>query len=167
MANETPLDAPAARRERRRYEDAAVAQRRQQMRDEVRNARAAGQRWRLVSRWVGLGLFVFGALLLAWVFGQALSGFQQFASSDYLNTKMAALAGKETGVQIQMLVAGFGFELLRVLYLLILGFVASAIASKGISFFSASQSIIDEAVIAEASGSEADAEYSYEHLDEK
>ncbi len=166
MANENPpTDAP--RRERHRYESAALTQRRQQMRDEVSAARAAGQRWRLIARWVGLGLFIFGALLLAWVFGQALSGFQQFASSDYLNNKIASLSGKETGVQVQTLVAGFGFELLRVLYLLILGFVASAIASKGISFFSASQSVIDEAVIAEASGSEADAEYSYEQLDDK
>ncbi len=40
-----------------------------------------------------------------------------------------------------------GAEFFRLLYLLLLGLLGSIIASKGIQFFSASESVIDEAVV--------------------
>lgn len=115
-------------------------------------ARQSGQSWRRATRWTGLAIFMGGAALLAYVFMQALQGVHQFAQPDYLATQLNRLAGdakhRDIAAQVQAAVAVFGAELLRVLYLLLLGFLASAIATKGIQFFAASDSIIDEAVVA-------------------
>ncbi|MBV9864454.1 MAG: hypothetical protein JO316_03840 [Abitibacteriaceae bacterium] len=112
-----------------------------------RAALQSGQRWRRTVRWLGLGIFVVGAGLLAYVFLQALHGFQQFTQPDYLSMRLNRVAGDTIPSQIQAAVAVFGAELLRVLYLLLLGYIASVIAAKGIQFFAASDSIIDEAVV--------------------
>jgi hypothetical protein len=40
-----------------------------------------------------------------------------------------------------------GSEVMRFLYLLLLGVLGSFIASRGIQFFAASESVIDEAVV--------------------
>lgn len=107
----------------------------------------AGGKWRLVARWLGLGIFIFGALLLFWVFWQALKGFQSFTQPDYLSSRLTRVQGDMAGDQIVAGVILFGTEFLRVLYLLLLGFLASVIAGKGIQFFAASEAIIDEAVV--------------------
>ena len=114
----------------------------------------AGGKWRLVARWLGLGIFLFGAALLAWVFWQALTGFQNLLRPDYLSgqfNKTVALAGDGMPGQAQIQAAAivFSSEFLRVLYLLLLGFLASVIAGKGIQFFAASEAVIDEAVVGE------------------
>jgi hypothetical protein len=107
----------------------------------------AGGKWRLVARWLGLGIFIFGALLLLWVFWQALSGFQNFTKPDYLSSQLRRPQGDAPGESVLAGVIVFGTEFLRVLYLLLLGFLASVIAGKGIQFFAASEAIIDEAVV--------------------
>ena len=107
----------------------------------------AGGKWRHAARWLGLAIFIFGALLLFWVFWQALQGFQSFTQPDYLSSRLSRVQGSMAGDQIVAGVILFGTEFLRVLYLLLLGFLASVIASKGIQFFAASEAIIDEAVV--------------------
>lgn len=107
----------------------------------------AGGRWRLMARWLGLAIFVFGALLLFWVFLQALHGFQNFTQPDYLSSQLRRPQGDAPGESVLAGVIVFGSEFLRVLYLLLLGFLASVIAGKGIQFFAASEAIIDEAVV--------------------
>ena len=107
----------------------------------------AGGKWRLAARWLGLAIFIFGALLLAWVFWQALVGFQNFARPDYLSNQLSRVQGDTPAAIIIANVVVFGTEFLRVLYLLLLGFLASVIAGKGIQFFAASEAIIDEAVV--------------------
>lgn len=109
----------------------------------------AGGRWRVTSRWLGMGIFIFGALLLAWVFWQALSGFQNFTQPDYLSQQLRRVQGDGVGESVLAGIIVFGTEFLRVLYLLLLGFLASVIAGKGIQFFAASEAIIDEAVLGE------------------
>ena len=114
----------------------------------------AGHRWRLAVRWVGLAIFIFGAGLLGWVFWQALTGFQNLLRPDYLSSQFnTAVLRAGDGVigqaQLQAGIVIVGTEFLRVLYLLLLGFLASVISSKGIQFFAASEAIIDEAVIGE------------------
>ena len=117
----------------------------------MREARRAGGRWRRLSRWLGLAFFVLGAALLLFVFWQALSGLQRLSQLGALNSDFNAIAGNstQTGAVVQAAVAVFGAEFLRVLYLLILGFIASAIAARGIQFFAASEAVIDEAVVPE------------------
>ena len=124
---------------------------RETQRAEVREARRAGGRWRSISRWLGLGFFVFGLALLIYVFVQALAGLSRLAQVGALNADFNRIAGQstETASVVQAVVAVFGAEFLRVLYLLILGFIASAIAARGIQFFAASESVIDEAVVAQ------------------
>jgi hypothetical protein len=113
-----------------------------------RAALSSGQKWRQAARWVGLGLFIIGALLLGFVFQQALSGFQAFLQPNYLATRFNRPAGASIESTVQAVVGVVATEILRVLYLLLLGFLASAIASKGIQFFAASEAVIDEAVAA-------------------
>ncbi len=122
-----------------------------QRREEAREARRAGGRWRRISRWLGLAFFVFGAALLLYVFWQALGGLARLAQPGVLNDEFNKQAGNstETAKVVQAVVSVFGVEFLRVLYLLILGYFASAIAARGIQFFAASESVIDEAVVAE------------------
>ena len=122
-------------------------------------ARRAGVRWRRVSRWAGLLIFVLGVALLFYVFWQALAALKQFSQPDYLNLQVnhvqnpsgqgASSAPNDTVKVIQSTLVVFGQELLRVLYLLLLGFIASALAARGIGFFAASESVIDEAVVSE------------------
>jgi len=115
--------------------------------DELRGARRAGTRWRSVSRYVGLGIFVFGVLLLVYVFFQALQGFQQFSDVGRLRGQMTLMQGDDWVQSVQGTAAVLGREILRVLYLFILGYIASAIAARGIGFFAASEAVIDEAVL--------------------
>lgn len=109
------------------------------------SALLSGQRWRMTARWIGLGIFMVGAALLAYVFYQALTGFQNFARPGYL-TQQFNMTGDAWPDKIQGMVAIVASEVMRVLYLLLLGLFASAIATKGIQFFSASEAVIDEAV---------------------
>ena len=138
----TPNDAPV---------ESVAEARHETHRLEMRAARRAGLRWRSISRWLGLAFFVFGSGLLIYVFVQALSGLSRLAQVGALNADFNKIAGQstETASVVQAVVAVFGAEFLRVLYLLILGFIASAIAARGIQFFAASESVIDEAVVAE------------------
>lgn len=110
------------------------------------SALLSGQRWRMTARWVGLGIFMIGALMLGYVFWQALTGFHRFAQADYLATEFNKRAGDDPIHKVQTIVAIVSTEFLQILYLLLLGFFASAIATKGIQFFSASEAVIDEAV---------------------
>jgi hypothetical protein len=121
-------------------------------RAELRDARRAGTRWRRIARWLGLAIFVFGAALLLYVFKQALDGLNYYASparlaSDY--NAVVKVPSPSTSLAIQAGISVFGTALLKVLYLLILGFLASAIAARGIQFFAASEAVIDEAVLPE------------------
>lgn len=120
---------------------------RAELRAELREARAAGQRWRRISRWMGLGIFALGALLLLYVFWQAFKGLNVYSNTDYLSEQLNAHGGDSIQSSIIAVGAVMGRELLKVLYLLILGFLASAIAARGIQFFAASEAVIDEAVI--------------------
>jgi hypothetical protein len=120
---------------------------REELRAELREARAAGQRWRRISRWMGLGIFVIGALLLVYVFWQAIVGFHLYRDRDYLSEQLNAHGGDNIQASIIGVAAVIGRELMKVLYLLILGFLASAIAARGIQFFAASEAVIDEAVV--------------------
>ncbi|MDF2441183.1 MAG: hypothetical protein JWN98_2167 [Abditibacteriota bacterium] len=110
------------------------------------SALLSGQRWRMTARWIGLGIFMIGAVLLAYVFWQALVGFQNFTRPDYVSRQFTSVGGVDWASRIQAMVGVIASEVLRVLYLLLLGFFASAIATKGIQFFSASEAVIDEAV---------------------
>lgn len=132
--------------------DAASKERLTEARLELRAARRAGTRWRRIARWLGLAIFVFGALLLLYVFKQALDGLNYYASpgrlsSDYTN--VLDEASPSVAAAIQAGISVFGTALLKVLYLLILGFLASAVAARGIQFFAASEAVIDEAVLPE------------------
>lgn len=120
---------------------------RAEIRAEIRAARAAGQRWRRISRWMGLAIFSLGALLLVYVFLQAFRGLNLYSNTDYLSEQLNVHGGDTIQSSIIGVGAVIGRELLKVLYLLILGFLASAIAARGIQFFAASEAVIDEAVI--------------------
>ena len=145
LSRETPSEKLAAQNHENRARDEAHLA----YVSELRAARRAGVRWRRISRWLGLGIFVFGALLLAYVFWAAYLGLQRFANPGRLNSDFNSVAGDTLPSVIQAVVAVFGTELLRVFYLLILGFIASAIAARGIQFFAASEAVIDEAVVPE------------------
>lgn len=111
----------------------------------------AGQRWRRAARWIGLAVFLFGALLLVYVFRQALTNFENFSKSGYLSMRINEVTGDASNVldwgpRVTAYVSVLGSELLKFLYLLLLGVVGSFISSKGIQFFSASESVIDEAI---------------------
>lgn len=111
-----------------------------------RAALTSGRRWRQTARWIGLALFFIGAALLGYVFWKALEGFQEFQRPDYLSQQFNRTAGDTWQSMIQSAVSVLGSQILSILYLLLLGFLASAIASKGIQFFAASEAVIDEAV---------------------
>ena len=116
-------------------------------------ARQSGRVWRRTARWLGLVIFLIGALLLAYVFREALYGYARFTAADgferAFGTRMSELPRGDYAGQIGFVVATFGGELLKVLYLLLLGYLGSAIAAKGIQFFAASEAVIDEAVVAD------------------
>ncbi len=109
-------------------------------------ALSSGRRWRDTARWIGLAMFLVGALLLAFVFYKAITGLNNFAQPDYLSMQFNRVAGDDITARVQAAVVVFGKEFLSVLYLLLTGYLASAIASKGIQFFAASEAVIDEAV---------------------
>ncbi len=117
--------------------------------DAVLGARRAGTQWRAISRYTGLGIFLFGVFLLGYVFLQALDGFKQFSDVGRLNGQFNSMAGDTLTSSLQAIAAVLGKEILRVLYLFILGYIASAIAARGIGFFAASEAVIDEAVLPE------------------
>ena len=122
----------------------------QSRRQEIREARSAGQRWRRISRWLGLAIFVTGAALLVLIFWDAYQELQHFQNPGYLNGEFNSVRDDSMG-SIQSVVqsgfAVFGSALLHLLYLLVLGFLASALAARGIQFFAASEAVIDEAVV--------------------
>lgn len=107
----------------------------------------AGQQWRRAARWLGLLIFMIGAGLLAYVFLEALRGFARFSQPDYLSQQIRRVQGDGWQEAILASLLVFGTELLRVGYLIVLGVLGSMIAGKGIQFFSASESVIDEAVV--------------------
>lgn len=106
-----------------------------------------GRRWRLAARWIGLIIFFLGAGLLGFVFIQALKGFSSFASPGYIQAQVNKISGDGTQALVTAYVSVVGGELLRLIYLLLLGYLGSLISAKGIQFFAASESVIDEAVI--------------------
>jgi ABC-type phosphate/phosphonate transport system permease subunit len=116
-------------------------------------ARKSGRVWRRTARWLGLIIFLIGALLLAYVFREALYGYARFTAANgferAFGERMSQLPRGDYAGQIGFVIATFGGELLKVLYLLLLGYLGSAIAAKGIQFFAASEAIIDEAVVAD------------------
>ena len=113
----------------------------------VLSAWLMGARWRHVARWLGLAIFLSGAGLLYYVFMEAWHGFQRFTQPDYLGESLKSVPIGNAAANVRAYVVLFSSELLRVLYLLLLGFVASAIAARGIQFFAASEAVIDEAVV--------------------
>ena len=111
------------------------------------SAMLAGRRWRLTARAIGLGFFIAGAALLIWVFYQAVTGFSRLGKSNYIQNEINNIGGSggwEFAIAATSVVGG---ELIRLLYLLLLGALGSLIASRGIAFFAASESVIDEAVL--------------------
>lgn len=116
-------------------------------------ARQSGRIWRRTARWLGLVIFLIGAVLLAYVFREALYGYARFTAADgfekAFGERLGSVPRNDYAAQIGFVVATFGGEILKVLYLLLLGYLGSAIAAKGIQFFAASEAIIDEAVVAD------------------
>lgn len=95
-----------------------------------------------------MAIFVLGVFMLGYVFWSALKGFQGFSSPDYFSRQLETVAGAIWQDKLVKIVQIAAAEFLRVLYLLLLGYLAAAIATKGIQFFSASEAVIDEAVTA-------------------
>ena len=116
-------------------------------------AMRSGRTWRRTARWLGLVIFVIGALLLAYVFMEAYRGYARFASPDFFEnqfgSRLQQLPKGDYAAQIGFVLFSFGGEMLKVFYLLLLGYLGSAIAAKGIQFFAASEAVIDEAVVAD------------------
>jgi hypothetical protein len=112
-----------------------------------RAAMLTGRRWRLAVRWIGLLIFIFGAGLLGFVFLEAVHGFQRLSRPEFLQMRINSIAGTGTAEVVTAGISVIGGEVLRLLYLLLLGILGSLIAAKGIHFFSASESVIDEAVV--------------------
>ncbi|HEX8551337.1 MAG TPA: hypothetical protein VF681_07250 [Abditibacteriaceae bacterium] len=111
------------------------------------SAMLAGRRWRLTARAIGLAFFIAGAALLVWVFIEAVRGFARLGAPNYFQEQVNRIGG--TG-PLEAAIAAFsviGGEIMRLLYLLLLGLLGSLIAGKGIAFFAASESVIDEAVV--------------------
>ena len=119
-----------------------------------RAAMLTGRRWRLAVRWIGLLIFIFGAGLIAYVFLEALHSFQLLSKPGYLQGQINRISGTGAAEITIAIFSVLGAEALRVLYLLLLGVLGSLIAGKGIHFFSASESVIDEAVVAGVDGHE-------------
>lgn len=91
-------------------------------------------------------IFLIGALLIAWVFLQAKANFEHFGDAGYIQFQVNKITGDPISQQITAYISVLGGEVLRFLYLLLLGVLGSFIAGKGIQFFAASESVIDEAV---------------------
>ena len=130
----------------------AIAPRDETLRDTVysADARAAmltGRHWRRASRWIGLLVFTLGATLMGWVFLQAIAHFGKLGDNGYFQFQVNRIAGDGYEQKILAYVSVLGGEILKFLYLLLLGALGSFIASRGIQFFAASESVIDEAVV--------------------
>ena len=69
-----------------------------------------------------------------------------FSKPGELQARINRIMGDPISQQVTAYVSVFGGAFLRFLYLLLLGFLGSMIASRGIQFFMASESVIDEAV---------------------
>ena len=95
-----------------------------------------------------MAIFFLGVGLLVYVFWQALLGFQAFTQPDYLTRTLDSVSKNDPQGKLMAIVKNVASEFLRVLYLLLLGYLSAAIATKGIQFFSASEAVIDEAVAA-------------------
>lgn len=118
-----------------------------------REAMRSGRIWRRTARWLGLVIFLIGAFLLGYVFREAWHGYVRFATPNFFENAFGAQLGRlpknDYAAQIGFVVFTFGGEILKVCYLLLLGYLGSAIAAKGIQFFAASEAVIDEAVVAD------------------
>lgn len=112
----------------------------------ARNAAIVGPRWRSASRFIGIACFLLGALLLFYVFRQAMAGFDHFSKPDYLSLQMRRVQGDGFGENILAGIIVLGTEFMKIGYLLLLGFLGSIVMAKGIQFFAASESVIDEAL---------------------
>lgn len=110
------------------------------------NAAIVGPRWRSASRVIGIVFFLLGALLLFYVFRQAMAGFDNFSKPDYLSLQMRRVQGDGFGENILAGIIVLGTEFMKIGYLLLLGFLGSIVMAKGIQFFAASESVIDEAL---------------------
>jgi hypothetical protein len=106
----------------------------------------SGRRWRLAARWIGVIIFILGFVLIGYVFVQALIGFTRLSSPTYLQSQVLRMTNGDTTALVTAYVSVVGGELLRLIYLLLLGYLGSLISTKGIQFFAASESVIDEAV---------------------
>jgi hypothetical protein len=144
----TPSPAPTAQEVEKTAFDSAQTHH-VEARAELRVARRAGMRWRSIARWSGLGIFAFGTILLIYVFWQAVKALSYYSDPGRLNADFNMVSGDTWTSIAQAVVTVFGTALLRVLYFLILGYIASAIAARGIQFFAASEAVIDEAVLPE------------------
>ena len=118
-----------------------------------REAMRSGRIWRRTARWLGLVIFLIGAFLLGYVFREAWYGYVRFATPNFFensfSTQMGKLPKNDYAAQVGFVIFTFGGEILKVFYLLLLGYLGSAIAAKGIQFFAASEAVIDEAVVAD------------------
>jgi hypothetical protein len=141
-ARDSSLDAHTTKDERRLEPRAETARFLVPM-----SAMLAGRRWRLTARTIGLVFFIGGAALLVWVFVEALRGFAKLGQSNYLQSEILKIAGDGWIPFAIASTSVVGGEIIRMLYLLLLGVLGSLIATKGIQFFSASESVIDEAVV--------------------
>lgn len=112
-----------------------------------RAALLSGQRWRRAARWLGLLIFLIGAGLLAYVFVAAFKNLQRFSDPGALQFEINKIIGDPLSQQVTAYVSVLGGEALYFLYLILLGVLGSMIAGKGIQFFAASESVIDEAVV--------------------
>ena len=106
-----------------------------------------GRHWRRASRWIGLLVFTLGATLMGWVFLQAIEHFRKLGDAGYIQFQVNKIIGTMLDEKVLAYVSVLGGELLYFLYLLLLGILGSFIASRGIQFFAASESVIDEAVV--------------------
>ncbi len=106
----------------------------------------AGKRWRWAARWLGLLIFLIGASLLAFVFWSALENLRRFSNPATLQSEINKTM-RNPAQPLTAYVSVLGGEALSFLYLILLGFLGSIIAGKGIQFFAASESVIDEAVV--------------------
>ena len=115
-------------------------------------AMRSGRIWRRTARWLGLLIFLVGAFLLGYVFREAWYGYARFSTPNFFensfNAQLSKFAKGDYAAQIGFVIFTYGGEILKVLYLLLLGYLGSAIAAKGIQFFAASEAVIDEAVVA-------------------
>ena len=111
------------------------------------SAMLTGRRWRFAARWIGLLIFFGGAGLIGFVFVKAFEGFRNFSEPNYIQFQLNKIGGNSTMDMTIAALSVLGGELMKLLYLLLLGYLGSLISAKGIQLFAASESVIDEAVV--------------------